>query len=50
MENYVFRNDGNVNLEDDEPMDIVGIGDICLKMSNGSMWKIHKVRLVPKLV
>ena len=50
MENYVSRNDGNVNLEDDELVDIVGIGDICLKMSNGSMWKIHKVRLVPKLM
>ena len=37
MENYVSRNDGNVNLEDDELVDIVGIGDICLKMSNGSM-------------
>ena len=50
MENYVSRNDGNVNLEDDELVDIVGIGDICLKMSNGSMWKIHKVRFVPKLM
>ena len=30
--------------------DIVGIGDINLKMSDGRVWKITKVRHVPKLM
>ncbi|KAL6338219.1 hypothetical protein AAG906_018476 [Vitis piasezkii] len=49
MGNYVYRNYGNVYLADDEPLHIVGVGDICLKMSNGYVWKIYKVRHVLKL-
>ena len=50
MEHYVFRNYGKVYLEDGTPLDIIGVGDIYMKISNGSMWKIHKVRYVPKLM
>ncbi|XP_068641961.1 uncharacterized protein [Aristolochia californica] len=41
---------GKVYLTDGEPLDIVGIGNVKFRMSNGSVWKIHKVRLVPKLM
>ncbi|RVW62693.1 hypothetical protein CK203_062669 [Vitis vinifera] len=44
MENYVFRNYGKVYLEDGTPLDIIGVGDIYMKISNGSMWKIHKCK------
>ena len=50
MTNYVAGNLGKVYLADGEPLDVVGTGDINLKMSNGSSWKITKVRHVPKLM
>uniref|UniRef100_A0A0D3CLF9 Uncharacterized protein n=1 Tax=Brassica oleracea var. oleracea TaxID=109376 RepID=A0A0D3CLF9_BRAOL len=50
MENYVAGNYGKVYLADGLPLDIVGIGDINLKMSDGRVWKITKVRHVPKLM
>ena len=28
----------------------IGIGDVSLKMANGSTWNIHKVKHVPKLI
>ena len=37
-------------LADGEPLDIVDIGDIYLKMSNDFVWKIHKVRHVSKFM
>uniref|UniRef100_A0A0D3AR70 Retrovirus-related Pol polyprotein from transposon TNT 1-94-like beta-barrel domain-containing protein n=1 Tax=Brassica oleracea var. oleracea TaxID=109376 RepID=A0A0D3AR70_BRAOL len=50
MENYVAGNYGKVYLADGLPLDIVGIGDINLKMSDGRVWRITKVRHVPKLM
>uniref|UniRef100_A0A0D3A0J1 Retrovirus-related Pol polyprotein from transposon TNT 1-94-like beta-barrel domain-containing protein n=1 Tax=Brassica oleracea var. oleracea TaxID=109376 RepID=A0A0D3A0J1_BRAOL len=50
MENYVAGNYGKVYLADGLPLDIVGIGDIILKMLDGRVWKITKVRHVPKLM
>ena len=47
MEKYVY---GKVYLAYGEPLDIVSIGDIYLKMSNNVVWKIHKVRHIPKLM
>ena len=35
LENYVAGNHGKVYLADDEPLDIIGIEDVRLKMSNG---------------
>ena len=37
-------------LIDVELLDTVGVGDIHLKMLNSSIWKIHKVRHVSKLM
>ena len=50
MENYVFGNYGRVYLANGEPLDIAGIADIYLKMSNDLVWKIHKVRHVSKFM
>ncbi|KAG6529732.1 hypothetical protein ZIOFF_011946 [Zingiber officinale] len=50
LENFVVGNHGKVYLADGEPLDIVGIESIHLKMSNGVVWKIQKVRHVPKLM
>ena len=37
-------------LANGEPLDIAGIADIYLKMSNDLVWKIHKVRHVSKFM
>ena len=37
-------------LVDVKLLDTVGVGDIHLKMLNGFIWKIHKLRHVPKLM
>lgn len=50
IENYVSRNYGKLYVKYGKPLDIMGVGDICLKMSNDSMWKIHKVRYILKLM
>ena len=50
MENYVAENHGKVYLADGEPLNIITIGDVRLKMANGSIWKIQKVRHVPRLM
>ena len=49
LENYVAGNHGKVYLADGEPLDIVGFGDVRLKMPNALVWNIHKVRHVPGL-
>ncbi|GAA0175846.1 hypothetical protein LIER_28942 [Lithospermum erythrorhizon] len=49
MVNYVSGNYGTVHLADGEQLDVVGMGDVNLKLSNGSFWKLTKVRCVPKL-
>lgn len=50
MENYLAENYGKVYLSDGEPTDIVGIGDVNFRMSNGSIRKIPKVKHVLKLM
>ena len=50
MENHVFGNYGNVNLTYGKTLYIVSVGDIRLKISNGFVWKIHKVRHIPKFM
>ncbi|GAA0148626.1 hypothetical protein LIER_08015 [Lithospermum erythrorhizon] len=47
---YIAGDYGTVHLADGEPLNIVGMGDVTLKLSNGSTWKLTKVRHVPKLV
>ena len=50
MENYVAGNYGKVYLLDGEPLEIVGMGDIRLKLLNEFVQKIWKVRYVPMLM
>ena len=50
LENYVAGNHKKVYLTDGKPLDITGIGDVRLKMPNGSVWKIQKVRHIPSLM
>lgn len=42
MENYIIRNYRKIELVVGEPIDIVDIGDVSLKMSNKSIWKIQR--------
>ena len=50
LENYVTGSDEKVYLADGESLDIIGMSDVSLKMHNGSVWKIQKVRHVPSLM
>lgn len=50
MEHYVTGDFGKVYLADGEALDIVGMGNVRIKLPNGSVWLIQKVRHVPKLM
>lgn len=50
IENNIARNYRKVYLTNSEPLDIVGIRDVNMEMSNRHMRKINKVRHVPKLM
>lgn len=50
MENYVAVNHRKIYLADGEHWYIVGLRDIRLKMSKVHIWKICKMRRVPKLM
>lgn len=49
IQNYNFGNFGKLYLGDGEPLEIVGMGDVCRKMANGIVWKINEVRHVSRL-
>ncbi|XXG79495.1 hypothetical protein AAC387_Pa09g0546 [Persea americana] len=49
LKNYVQGDFGKVYLGDDEPCDIIGKGDVQIKLPNGSIWKLNDVRHVPSL-
>ncbi|GAA0170631.1 hypothetical protein LIER_24854 [Lithospermum erythrorhizon] len=49
MENYIASNFGTVHFTDSEQLNVVGIGDVNLRLSNGSTWKLTNVRYVLKL-
>jgi len=44
MQNYVAGDHSVVYLADGQPMDIVGIGDVQIKIMNGSIWNLQNVR------
>uniref|UniRef100_A0A803MU96 CCHC-type domain-containing protein n=1 Tax=Chenopodium quinoa TaxID=63459 RepID=A0A803MU96_CHEQI len=48
FEKYVHRNLGHVYLGDDQPCDIVGQGNVKIKL-NGSAWELKDVKHVPDL-
>ena len=47
MKPYTSGSFGKVYLADDEPLEIVGKGDVRIKVSNGSMLELDDVRHVP---
>jgi len=49
MQNYVAGDHGVVYLADGKPMDIVGIEDVQIKTTNGSIWNLQNVRHIPGL-
>ena len=49
LQNYVAGNFGKVYSADDEPLDIVGKGEVQLKTVNGTVWKLKNVKHVPGL-
>ena len=49
MENYISGDFGMVYLADDEPLKIVGKGDVRVKTRNGLVWKLQNVRHIPSL-
>jgi len=49
LSNYVFGRFGKVYLADGKSLDIVEKGDIDIKTSSGSLWKLHNVRHIPTL-
>lgn len=50
LKNCVVENYEKVNLAYKEQLDIVVMGDLLFKMTNGSLRKIQKIRLVPRLM
>ena len=49
LENYVVESHEKVYLANGEPLDIIRMGDISLKMFNESVWKIQRMIHVPGL-
>jgi hypothetical protein len=49
IQNYVAGDFGKVYLVDDEALDVVGMGDVCITLPNGSVWLLQKVRHVLEL-
>jgi hypothetical protein len=49
LENYVAGNFGKVYLADGTALDVVGTGDVCIRVHSDSVWKLQKVRHIPKL-
>jgi len=50
IENYVSGDFGKVYLADGKALEIVGMGEIRIRLPNRSIWVIQKVRHVPKLM
>ena len=46
----LFRSDfGKVYLADGSTLDVVGMGNVRILLSNGSVWLLEKVRHIPEL-
>ena len=46
MQNYVVGDHDVFYLADRQPIDIIGIGDVQIKMMNDSIWNLQNVRNV----
>jgi hypothetical protein len=49
LENYVAGDFGKVYLADGSALDIVGMGDVRIRVHSDSVWKLQKVKYVPEL-
>jgi hypothetical protein len=49
LENYAAGDFGKVYLADGSALDIVGMGDVRIRVHNDSVWKLQKFRHVPEL-
>jgi hypothetical protein len=49
LENYVAGDLGKVYLANGTVLDVVGLGDVCIRVHSDSVWKMQKVRHVPEL-
>ena len=49
LQNYVAGDYGVVYLADGEPLRIIGVGDVEIKLPNNSTWRLQQVRHVPEL-
>jgi hypothetical protein len=49
LENYVSGDFGKVYLADGKALDVVGIGNVKIRIHADSVWKLQKVRHVPEL-
>ncbi|KAC9819660.1 hypothetical protein E3N88_45208 [Mikania micrantha] len=47
--NLEMKKQGTVKLGDDRSCDVIGIGDVVLKLNNGTEIKLNEVRYVPEL-
>lgn len=49
LENYIARDSGKVYLANGIKLDFVGMRNVCIKVKSDSVWKLQKVRYVPRL-
>jgi hypothetical protein len=49
LKNYVAKDFGKVYLVDGMALDVVGQGDVRIKVHTDSVWKLQKVRHIPEL-
>jgi hypothetical protein len=49
LKDYVARDFGKVYLADGPTLNIVGMGNVRIKVYSDVVWKLHNVRHVPKL-
>ena len=49
LKKYVQGDFGKFYLGNDEPCNIIGKGDVQIKLPNGGIWKLNDVRHVPSL-
>jgi hypothetical protein len=49
LENYVAKDFGKVYLGDGSTLNILGIGDVCIRVHIHSVWKLQKIRHILEL-
>ena len=47
MLNYTIGDFGKVYLTDDKPLNVMGKGDVHIKIPDRSVWKLKNVRHIP---